>query len=83
MSDENKVKLTPKQKDIIGKMRNGWVLHWLSGLTPSAFMSSHKQPNITIRTDTVFKLKDLGLIISNNERHVKYTLTDLGKTITI
>lgn len=77
-----KLKLSPKQKEVVTILRGGNIIHWMGGLTPRAFISHNTDYKIS--TATVFKLSDLGLIekdISTHNYKDKYILTELGKTI--
>lgn len=83
--EEKKPKLSKKQKEVIGKMKCGQIIHWCGGIKPMAFMPG--DPNYSLSITTVMKLEDLKLIertanISNTSANGdKLILTPLGKSV--
>jgi hypothetical protein len=75
------MKLSEKQKEVIGEMVNGKLLYWSDGLNASCGFSGGSK--VKISTATFFKLKDLKIIEKTSERFSMsyYSLTELGKTI--
>lgn len=67
------MKLSAKQKEVIQKMREGWVLEY-NGFND---ILSNGSRRITLRYMTYRKLRNLFLIGMDN------TLTELGKSITL
>jgi hypothetical protein len=86
-----KVKLTKAQKDIIGRMRNGWGLGrstWFGNRTwiqDGGIGRGGESKNIN--RDTADTLESKGLIKrdenQNGYSYITFSLTELGKTIDI
>lgn len=76
------IKLTPAQKEVIRRMREGYRIHRSDGI--HARVSIH---GMMLSFPTFHKLQDLGMIeeMDRGERqlHYSYTLTPLGLTISI
>ena len=76
------MKLSKKQKEVISEMRNGYILHWIGGITPHCFLSSNFTFKVSI--STCIKLEKDGLIKrTHNNGNTDLKLTKLGKSIQI
>lgn len=67
-------KLSKKQSEVIQLMRDGIILHYISGFNSKCFFARDMK---NINWNTIWKLEQLGLI-SRTERTIE--LTELGKT---
>lgn len=69
------IKLSKKQKEVMKKLKNGDILHYLSGINPRCFFA-----RMNVSWPTIHKLETAGLV----ERIGRYIeLTCDGKTIII
>lgn len=78
---EKQIKLSPKQLDIIKRLRSGVRIHVMSGPDSYCFISDDMK---NVPWPTIFKLSDMRLIkkIGDYNRET-YELTELGKSIDI
>jgi hypothetical protein len=72
----SKIKLSAKQREVIERLRNGDMVHYINGLNARCFYSGGANPNISWAT--IGKLEDLKLTTRTDKRVI---LTDLGKEI--
>jgi len=71
------MKLSPAQLNVLFQLRAGEILHHITGLNSSWFISTEGPP---INYRTIYKLMDLGFIEETDELHPKGILTDKGRT---
>ena len=77
----SKTKLTPAQKEVIRKMREGGRIHFMNGLHSYFFWSGSLK---IIRFDTIMVLRNLQLIEWDKDKYdsrKNIRLTELGKSI--
>lgn len=76
-------KLSKKQSEVISKMREGWNVHYLTGLEISGWLSSSNSHQVSgLSIATIFALEK-GKYIERDDsdwRSVDFKLTELGRT---
>jgi hypothetical protein len=80
-SADKKIKLSPKQKEVIKDLQNGWSLCTSSDVKGAWVSKSKNVKEYHINNRVFWNLVDKGLIFKNFRAHFNYTLTALGKTI--
>ncbi len=76
------MKLSKKQKEVIGILRKGTFIHWIGGIYPMSFIAGNNSYRLSV--STCLALENLGLLKrDSNHTNCKFYLTDLGKTIEI
>jgi hypothetical protein len=77
------MKLSPAQQTLVGLLKNGYKLHWMSGLHSYAFLSPSTTAVKNV-TATVFALESRG-IIERTERQINgnamFKLTAKGRAL--
>jgi hypothetical protein len=73
------IKLTPRQKEVVKKLQEGWV--FITGSDFGAILSKGYE-NEQIRLNLFFNLVKKGIIWQEHE-HYNYILSDLGREIKI
>ena len=80
---KNKLKLSPKQKEVMEILRNGknHKFYWLGGLSPKCFISHNLDYKVSV--STALKLIQLGLVKPDDDKSLNKTLllTELGQSI--
>ena len=72
---DKKIKLSDKQKEVISRLRDGEIMHYMTGLNSYCFWSKTYK---NVSWATIGRLEYLKLIERTKD---KVELTELGKTI--